>query len=47
MSSTVTMLTTVAMETKVRRLPQLKNATDTVLLNNVRKVDELVISRTS
>jgi hypothetical protein len=34
------------METKVRSLP-LNNATDTLLLNNVRKVGELVLSRTS
>jgi hypothetical protein len=35
------------METKTRSLPKLNNATDTVLLNNVRKVGELVPSRTS
>jgi hypothetical protein len=40
------MICDVTMETKVRSLP-LNNATDTLLLNNVRKVGELVLSRTS
>jgi hypothetical protein len=35
--------TTVTTETKIRSLPQLNNATDTVLLNNVGKVGELVL----
>jgi hypothetical protein len=35
------MVDNVTMETKVRSLPLLNNATDTVLLNNVREVDIL------
>jgi hypothetical protein len=41
------MVGNVSMESKVHSLPQLNNASDTVLLNNVRKVGELVLSTTS
>jgi hypothetical protein len=34
------MVVDATMETKVRSLPQLNNATETLLLNNVRKVGE-------
>jgi hypothetical protein len=35
------------METKVRSLTQLKKANDGIQLNNVRKVGELALSKTS
>jgi hypothetical protein len=40
------MVSNVTMETKVRTLPYLNNLNNTVLLYNVSKVGELVISRT-
>jgi hypothetical protein len=36
----------VTLETKARSSPQLKNATDTIMLNSVRKVGELLLYRT-
>jgi hypothetical protein len=41
------MVVDVIMKTNVRSFPYLNNAADTVLLNNVRKLGELVHSRTS
>jgi hypothetical protein len=45
--TTVTMVSNATMETKICSLPYLRDAKDTVMLNNVRKVGELVLSRTS
>jgi hypothetical protein len=41
------MVRDVTMETKACNLLYLKNATDTVLLNNVRYIGDLALSRTS
>jgi hypothetical protein len=43
----VTMTGNVTIETKVCSFLKLKNVNDTVLLNNARKVSDLVLSRTS
>jgi hypothetical protein len=45
--TTVTMVSNVAIETKVRSLLYLNNVKDRIYLTNVGKVGELVLSRTS